>query len=113
MGNDSLKDQVDIALGRLRLWRSVRCRARRLGLPFDLEPYDIVIPECCPVLGIPLQFAPKGRTSNTPSIDRRDPAKGYTKDNIKVISWRANRLKSDASLEELFQLYTHTKGQEA
>ena len=42
-----------------------------------------------------------GPTHNSPSVDRIDPKKGYTPDNIRVISWRANSLKSDASLKEL------------
>lgn len=96
-----------------KLLSSAKSRSKALNIPFSLSLEDIVIPKKCPALGIDMFFTDGARTDNTPSIDRRDPAKGYTKDNIKVISWRANRLKSDASLEELFQLYTHTKGQEA
>lgn len=35
------------------------------------------------------------------SIDRIDSTKSYTKGNIQIMSWRANRLKMDASLSEL------------
>lgn len=42
----------------------------------------------------------KGR-SNSMSIDRIDPSKGYTPDNVWLISQRANRIKNDASPEEL------------
>lgn len=79
-------------------------RANKQGVPFDLEPEDIVFPDYCPVLGIRLRFTRGGRTNNTPSIDRIIPEKGYVKGNIMVISWRANRLKNDATLEELKKL---------
>ena len=35
------------------------------------------------------------------SLDRIEPARGYTPDNVWVISWRANHIKADASLGEL------------
>jgi hypothetical protein len=35
------------------------------------------------------------------SIDRIDPSKGYTPDNVWLISQRANRIKNDATPEEL------------
>ena len=37
----------------------------------------------------------------TPSIDRIDPKKGYVKDNIIVVSMRANRIKTDATVDEI------------
>ena len=39
--------------------------------------------------------------SNSPSIDRIDPSKGYTKDNVWVISRRANTIKSNATVDEV------------
>lgn len=92
---------------------AARKRARTLGVPFDLEECDIVFPEVCPILGIPITLdktdGPRRRTDNTPSLDRRVPSKGYVKGNVCVISWRANRLKSDASLEELESLVNYLK----
>lgn len=73
--------------------------AKKLGVPFSISAADIHIPKTCPVLGIPLERY-KNR-DNSPSLDRVICSLGYTPENIRVISGRANRLKSDASLEEL------------
>ena len=86
-----------------------KARAKKQGVPFDLVPEDIVFPEVCPVLGIPLFFSPGGRTENTPSLDRIIPELGYVKGNIEVISWKANRLKCNASLEELENLVKYIR----
>lgn len=43
----------------------------------------------------------RGCVNNAPSIDRFDNNKGYEKGNVAVISWRANNLKRDATLDEL------------
>lgn len=78
-------------------------RALRTGLEFSITESDIVIPNVCPVFGVPLAFgAVRGEPMNySPSIDRIDSSKGYIKGNVWVISTRANRLKSDATLNEL------------
>lgn len=59
----------------------------------------------CPILGIELAWG-GGATGrdNSPSIDRLENTRGYTPDNCRVISWRANRLKSDATDEETLLL---------
>jgi hypothetical protein len=41
------------------------------------------------------------REPNSPSLDRIDNTKGYVPGNVWVISWRANDLKRNATLEEL------------
>ena len=72
-----------------------RARARKRGIAHDITGKDIQIPEFCPVLGIRLVPLQGRRVDNAPSVDRIDPAKGYVKGNVAVISWKANRLKSD------------------
>jgi len=85
-------------------------RAHRTGLPFNLEPEDIIFPDKCPILGIPITLKGEGnRNNNTASLDRIVPSKGYVKDNVQIISWRANRLKTDASLEELESIVNYMK----
>jgi hypothetical protein len=76
----------------LRLFNAAKGRAAAKGREFNLELQDIVIPERCPVLGIPM---------TRPSLDRIDNNKGYVKGNVRVISYRANVLKNDATVEEL------------
>lgn len=39
--------------------------------------------------------------ASSPSLDRIDNRMGYVPGNVWVISWKANRMKSDASMEEL------------
>lgn len=81
------------------MFYDARKRAQALGLPFSIEPEHIVIPASCPVLGIPMQSS--GRRDNRPSLDRIIPSRGYVPSNVRVISFRANRIKSDASADEL------------
>lgn len=81
--------------------RSARFRAKTLGVPFNLKVPDILIPEVCPVLGVTLQPGNNKQKDNSPSLDRITPELGYVKGNVEVVSWRANRLKADASPDEL------------
>jgi hypothetical protein len=88
---------------RLDMLYNARGRARRLGLECTIKLDDIVIPAVCPILGIPLKPRryEKGPGSASPTIDRIDRRFGYTPGNIQVISHRANRMKTDASPDEL------------
>lgn len=81
---------------------AAKARADRHGLPFDITEADLAIPAQCPVLGIPLGKGPEGRAhAGSPSVDRIIPERGYVRDNVRVISFRANTIKNDASLAEL------------
>ena len=91
------------------LLSSAKRRAKLKGIEFSLKLEDIKIPDICPVLGIPLFLTSGQRTYNSPSVDRIDNNKGYSKDNIIVISWRANRLKSDGTIEEIIKLANFLK----
>ena len=80
-------------------------RAKMKNMEFTLTLEDLVIPETCPILNIPLGVSEKMPGANSASIDRLDSKKGYTKDNINVISNRANSIKSDATFEEFEAIY--------
>lgn len=94
------------------LWSSAKERAAKYGREFSIEVLDIVIPEVCPILGIPLVKGKAKLTANSPSLDRRDSSRGYTKDNVAVISHRANSLKQDSSIAILERLIAYMKGEE-
>lgn len=91
----------------VRLVGAARHRAAKKGLEFELKPEDLQIPAECPLLKIQLEIGNKTVSDNSPSLDRLDPNKGYTLDNVWVISHKANTMKSNASLEELKLLVTN------
>jgi hypothetical protein len=88
-------------------------RAKQKGIEHTLtvEELKSIFPKdgICPILGIPLVFSTSGFSDNSPSVDKIDPSMGYTLDNVQVISWRANRLKSDATVEELEKVVAFLK----
>lgn len=83
---------------------NIKTRAKRQGVPFELTAEDIETPEFCPVLGIKLERStnPKGGVTDcSPTVDRLIPELGYIKGNVIVVSHKANRIKNDATIEEL------------
>ena len=89
----------------MKMYRRAKARAKERGVDFSITPEDIVIPDNCPILNIPLYCTTgkSGAFRNSPSLDRIDPTKGYISGNVWVISQRANSMKSNASPEELKQ----------
>lgn len=88
------------------MWCHAKRRAKAKGQVFTITPSDIHIPKRCPLLGTILRFGHKVMSAASPTIDRLKGQKGYTPENIWVISARANAIKSDATLKELKRLYT-------
>lgn len=76
-------------------------RAKDSGMDFDLKVEDLFVPQICPILGIPLSTGNLTKEKQSPSLDRLDNSKGYTKENSWVISSLSNTMKNDASFEEL------------
>ena len=84
----------------LTIWQRAHRRAASRRLPFSITMEAIVIPQVCPVLGIPIVLGGQ-RSENSPSLDRITPKLGYVPGNVRVISDKANRLKGDRTLAEL------------
>lgn len=83
---------------------AAKARAKKFGYEFNLDLTDIVIPEVCPILQIPLSFTDGKQHDGTPALDRVDNSKGYIKGNVRVISHKANRHKADLSIEDIQRL---------
>lgn len=83
-------------------------RALKRGLDFNLEYEKLEYPEYCPVLGIKIEPLTSDRDSS-PALDRFDNSKGYTMENVRVISHRANNLKKDATIEEMELILKYMK----
>lgn len=86
-----------------RVISRIKSKCKLNNIPFNLDTGDVSPPKFCPVLGIKLVLHNQGRGyhRDSASVDRIDPAKGYTKGNVRVISARANLLKNGATSEEL------------
>lgn len=83
------------------LLNAARARARAAGLECTLTADDIKIPTACPVLGLPISAGGgRGFQWSSPSLDRVDPRQGYTISNVRVVSFRANSVKSDGTAAE-------------
>ena len=99
-----------------RLLYGAKSRAKARNIPFDLTARDVELPSFCPVLGIPLELGRGEQVDGSPTLDRIIPERGYVRGNVIVISWRANRLKSNATIEELSLIsdfFTHLQKEKA
>jgi hypothetical protein len=84
-----------------RILQRARRRSKLSNLEFNLEKSDIFVPEFCPILGIKLGISEGHSRDASPSLDRINNNLGYIKSNVRVISTKANKMKGDATLEEI------------
>ena len=90
------------------LWYVARTRSRKNGIEFTITKEDIIIPEVCPILGMPLTKG-DGYLPNAMSLDRVDNNKGYIPGNVRVISRQANMLKSSLTIDILEKIIHYIK----
>jgi hypothetical protein len=87
-------------------------RAKKLGLDFNITREDIIVPDICPLLDIPIFISPTGKPcANSPTLDRVDNSKGYVKGNIRVISHKGNSLKREHTLITLKRCIQYINGE--
>lgn len=99
-----------------RQFHSRRQTAIRLGIPFSITFDELEKPEFCPILGVRLNYGcsvgvdgKQTRDPNKASIDKLIPELGYVPGNVFIISWRANKLKSDMTIDELEKILDYMK----
>lgn len=85
-------------------YRQKKANSVRTGVEFNINFGDIVWNSHCPMLGIELDYFAMGGKDNMPSFDRIDSLKGYVTGNVQIISLRANRIKNDATVDELCKI---------
>jgi hypothetical protein len=85
---------------------SIAHRCKQHKLPYNLTSVYVssLIPDICPVLGIPLKRDHKGCTPASPSIDRIVPELGYVRGNIIIVSQLANQIRNCASPSQIIQV---------
>lgn len=86
--------------------------ANQKNIPFTILFNEIEQPEYCPVLGIKLNYGWSGlnrRDDAKATIDKVIPEVGYVPGNVFVISWRANKLKGNMTLDELQKIMNYIK----
>lgn len=94
--------------------KQARERLRGTDVPVTITVKDLLpLPSYCPVLGIEIRYCQGkiGFIDHSPSMDRIVPRLGYVPGNVRIISWRANRLKQDATLDELLAIVSYIKGE--
>lgn len=103
--NKCNSERVKCTSPEAKMLQRAKGRAKLKGLEFDLTVKDIIIPKHCPILGIELvcKSGTSGGQKNSPALDRKDSIRGYTKDNVQVISHLANMMKSYATNNELIK----------
>jgi len=95
-----------------QLYNQIKASAKSRGIECDITVVDLgamSFPLTCPILGMKLEFNTGSPKDNSYSLDRIDSRLGYTADNIVVISYRANVLKSNAELWELIAIADYYK----
>jgi hypothetical protein len=89
-----------------RLFDNAKHRAKRKGWAFTITIDDVVVPDVCPVLGVPFVWG-EGLHDYSPSLDRKNSSLGYTKENVAVISNLANRIKTNATTDQVKKVHEY------
>ena len=93
------------------LLNGARFRSRIHNIPFSLDKAWILenLKDFCPIFGTSFLLCSGKIKNESPSIDRLIPSQGYTKENCRIISFKANRMKSDGTLDELEKVVAYIK----
>jgi hypothetical protein len=92
-------------------YQNARSRAIRDNVPFSLTLQDLmdIATDECPIFKTPFVWGEskmgKGKTRpDTPTLDRILPELGYIKGNVAFLSYRANRIKDNGTMQEHYAI---------
>ena len=94
----AIKQKLSNTLTTVKAW----CKKNEIPYSItleDLKPFPLT----CPVFDTPIDWFKEGQgpSNDSPSIDRMKPDLGYAPGNVRIVSQKANRLKQNATKEEL------------
>jgi hypothetical protein len=92
------------------LYNRIKKSAKERNIEFTLTLTDLnnlSFPITCPILGMPLKWHRGKAQDDSFSFDRIDSSKGYSIDNLQVISNLANRCKNNMTEEQLIKFASH------
>jgi hypothetical protein len=106
-GADARQKRRCSALGRATTAiNAARCRAKKKGIECSIEPTEIAKVICkgqCEVTGISFDLLSKVGPF-VPSLERTDPLKGYTPENVKVVVFIYNAAKNNWRHSDVLKL---------
>lgn len=94
------KEDTDLYQAQRHKFRRKKANATRIGWDWTVQFGELEWPTHCPVLGMELDYFSEFVKENSPSFDRIDSGLGYVKGNVRIMSWRANRIKNNGTAEE-------------
>lgn len=103
------KEDSDLYQTKRAKFRAKKSNSTRTGWEWDVAFGDLQWPTHCPILGLEIDYFTETRAENSLSFDRIDSNKGYVKDNVQLLSWRANRIKNDGTAEEHLKIAEYLK----
>jgi len=115
--NKILIDRVNITYNKNhkehRLFYSAKQRSIKHNLIFNITKQDIKylldITPICPLRKVSFDLNNYLFTDNSVTLDRIDPLKGYTKDNIQILSYKANAIKNNINLNTFKKIVNNFK----
>lgn len=92
----------------LRYWQTKRLRSK-VEFTVTCDHLREIWTDTCPALGIPIALGKRQSDDGLAHLDRIDPSKGYVEGNVQWLSGKANRIKTNATLDELELLIKHMR----
>lgn len=106
-----LKKDNPISVWVKNVYNRAKKSSKTKGIEFSITKDWLLenVTDVCPLLGIKLDYTRSVVTDQSASLDRKNSFLGYTPENCKVISFKANRIKNNATYEEIEKIAKNMK----